>query len=199
MADAVDYTLFVGTPDQTVADYRVLTGGTPMLPLWSMGYIHCRERFHNQKELLQVADTFRRKEIPLDVIVQDWQYWGKHGWNAMTFDKEFYPDPKLMVDSLHARHTKLMISVWSKIDPVTEVGKKATEEGHYIPGTQWIDFFNLLYEDDGETYAYEQGDYKRTLIEWNDSKQRLTVSRLLPNGKKVKADKHQFDIRIVHP
>ncbi len=142
LATAVDFTVFVGTPDEVISSYRSATGGSPMMPLWALGYIHCRERFHSQAELLNVAGEFRRREIPVDVMVQDWQYWGRHGWNAMRFDENAYPDPKAMTDSLHAMDMRLMLSVWSKIDPASEVGKMAQAKGYFIPGTQWIDFFN---------------------------------------------------------
>ncbi len=142
MADNVDFTVFAGSPDEVVASYRSLTGEVPMLPRWGLGYVHCRERFHSQDELLSTASKFRERGIPVDVIVQDWQYWGKLGWNAMDFDKDNYPDPALMVDSLHAMDMHLMLSVWSKIDPASEVGKKALAAGHYIPDTDWIDFFD---------------------------------------------------------
>lgn len=142
VADCVDYTVFSGTADEVIASYREATGGTPLMPLWSLGYIHCRERFHSQNELLSTAKTFRDKDIPVDVIVQDWQYWGKNGWNAMVFDSDSYPSPKEMVDSLHSLDMKMMLSVWSKIDPESELGRKAAEKGYFIPGTQWIDFFN---------------------------------------------------------
>lgn len=142
VAENVDFTLFAGNADDVVAAYREVTGGSPMMPLWALGYIHCRERFHSQDELLSTAGEFRRRNIPVDVIVQDWQYWGKYGWNAMRFDEEFYPDPKLMTDSLHSMDMRFMLSVWSKIDPSSEVGKEAVDSGYMIPGTQWIDFFN---------------------------------------------------------
>ncbi len=138
----VDFTVFTGKPDEIVSTYRTVTGEVPMLPLWGLGYVHCRERFHSQDELLATAAKFREREIPVDVIVQDWQYWGKKGWNAMAFDEDDYPDPAAMMDSIHALDMYLMLSVWSKIDPSSEVGKKATAEGHYIPDTQWIDFFD---------------------------------------------------------
>ena len=61
------------------------------MPEWALGYIHCRERFHSSDEILQTARRFRDEQMPLSVIVQDWQYWGKYGWNSMQFDEEFYP------------------------------------------------------------------------------------------------------------
>jgi alpha-D-xyloside xylohydrolase len=143
VADAVDYIVFAGpTSDDVIASYRDLTGPAPLMPLWAYGYIHCRERFHSSQEILDTAAQFRKRHLPLDVLVQDWQYWGKYGWNAMKWDEAYYPDPAGMIDKLHAMNVKLMVSVWSKIDPATEVGKQFVAKGYYIPGTQWVDFFN---------------------------------------------------------
>jgi alpha-D-xyloside xylohydrolase len=142
VADAVDYTVFVGNPDEIIATYRQLTGECPEMPEWALGYIHCRERFHSSDEILQTANRFRSEKLPVSVMVQDWQYWGKYGWNSMRFDEEFYPDPKALTDSLHKMDMKLMVSVWSKIDKNSEVGKQMVAADNYIPGTDWIDFFN---------------------------------------------------------
>ena len=142
IAQSVDYTVFIGSPDEIIATYRELTGKAPLMPRWATGYIHCRERFHSQDEILQTVGRFKKEKMPLDVIVQDWQYWGKYGWNSMCFDEDYYPDPKRMMDSLHHQGVKLMLSVWSKIDRNSEVGRQMALEGHYIPGTDWIDFFS---------------------------------------------------------
>jgi len=142
VATAVDYTVFVGSPDEIIATYRELTGPCPQIPTWALGYIHCRERFHSSEEILKTANRFRQEQMPVSVMVQDWQYWGKYGWNAMRFDEEFYPDPKALTDSLHKMNIHLMLSVWSKIDKNSEVGKQMTADNYYIPGTDWIDFFN---------------------------------------------------------
>ncbi|MDD2602200.1 MAG: glycoside hydrolase family 31 protein, partial [Prevotella sp.] len=87
VAECVDFTLFTGSADEVIASYRDLTGKAPMMPLWALGYIHCRERFHSSDEIIQTARQFRQLKYPIDMIVQDWQYWGPNGWNAMTFDK----------------------------------------------------------------------------------------------------------------
>ncbi|MDE5784807.1 MAG: glycosyl hydrolase family 31 [Prevotella sp.] len=142
VATAVDYTVFVGSPDEVIATYRELTGPAPLMPQWMLGYIHCRERFHSQQEILQTANRFRQEQLPVDVLVQDWQYWGRYGWNSMQFDETNYPDPKAMTDSLHKMDMHLMVSVWSKIDKNSEVGKQMLADNYYIPGTDWIDFFN---------------------------------------------------------
>ncbi len=142
VATAVDYTVFVGTPDEIIATYRELTGPCPLMPKWALGYIHCRERFHSSQEILQTANRFKEEQMPVSMLVQDWQWWGKYGWNAMRFDEDFYPDPKALTDSLHRMDIRLMLSVWSKIDKTSELGRQMEHAGYYIPGTDWIDFFN---------------------------------------------------------
>lgn len=138
----LDYTVFAGDADEVIAAYRRLTGPAPLMPLWAMGYIHSRERYHSQAELLENASEARGRDFPVDVMVQDWQYWGKHGWNAMRFDEDDYPDPAAMVRELHEMNMRLMISVWAKVDANSELGRRMRDKGYYIPGTEWVDFFN---------------------------------------------------------
>ncbi|MFT3831510.1 MAG: glycoside hydrolase family 31 protein [Opitutaceae bacterium] len=142
VAEAIDYVVIAGYGNAITAAYRRLTGAVPLPPRWALGYIHCRERYRSQAELLANAAEFRIRHLPLDVIVQDWQYWGRHGWNAMRFDERDYPDPAAMVRTLHEENTRLMLSVWSKVDPQSEVGRALGERGLFIPGTDWVDFFN---------------------------------------------------------
>ena len=143
VADAIDYVVIAGPEaDDIMATYRDLLGATPMLPLWAYGYVHCRERFHSSDEIIETLDEFRRRRLPVDVMVQDWQYWGKYGWNAMRFDEEHYPDPALLVRELHRRNARFMLSVWSRIGRETELGKEVARRGYYIPDTEWVDFFN---------------------------------------------------------
>ena len=142
VAVALDYTVFAGNADQIISSYRNLTGKVPAMPDWAFGYIHCRERYDSQKELLENAHRLKDEGYHTSVIVQDWQWWGKYGWNAMQFDEGKYPDPKAMTDELHSMDMKLMLSVWSKIDKNSEVGRQMNAAGYYIAGTDWIDFFN---------------------------------------------------------
>ncbi len=142
VATKVDYTVFIGSPDEVVATYRELTGPCPQMPSWALGYIHCRERFHSSDEILQTANRFKKERIPVGMLVQDWQYWGKYGWNAMRFDEDYYPDPKALTDYLHHMGIRFMVSVWSKMDKNSEVGKQMLANNYYIPNTDWIDFFN---------------------------------------------------------
>ena len=103
MGQAIDYYFFYGPElNQVIADYRQLTGEAPMFPKWVYGFWQCRERYHTQKEILDVGMEFRKRNLPVDALVQDWQYWGKYGWNAMKFDETNYPDPKGMMEQFHA-------------------------------------------------------------------------------------------------
>lgn len=142
VAKILDYVVFAGNADEVISSYRNLSGKAPLMPVWSLGYIHCRERFHSQDELLENAKEFRKRQLPVDLMVQDWQYWGKYGWNAMKFDEDNYPNPSKMVNELHEMNMRLMLSVWSRIDKKSDLGKAFIDKGYYIPNTQWVDFFN---------------------------------------------------------
>jgi len=183
----LDYIVFAGNADEVISSYRDLTGKAPMMPKWSLGYIHCRERFKTQEELLENAKEFRKRELPLDLIVQDWQYWGKYGWNAMQFDEEKYPDPGQMMTDLHDMNMRLMISVWSRIDKNSIVGKKFDKNGLFIKNSTWVDFFN---PDAAEMYwsNFSKNLLKPYLIDawWQDGTEPENddlVGRRINNGK----------------
>jgi alpha-D-xyloside xylohydrolase len=143
VADAIDYVVIAGpSAEDIIAEYRRLTGHAPMMPKWAYGYIHCRERYKSSEEILANVREFRSRKIPMDVIVQDWQYWGKYGWNAMRFDEADYPDPAGLIASLHSMKTRFMLSVWSKVDQQSDLGKSLAARGCFIPDTTWIDFFD---------------------------------------------------------
>lgn len=142
VSQSIDYTVFAGNADAAMAAYRKVTGEAPIMPLWALGYIHCRERFNSQHEILETANKFRKESFPVDMMVQDWQYWGKYGRNAMKFDEDRYPNVKAMTDSLHKMNIKFMVSVWSNTDHKTELGHELDSLGYFIPNTNWVDFFN---------------------------------------------------------
>ncbi|MEO6520298.1 MAG: TIM-barrel domain-containing protein [Mucilaginibacter sp.] len=108
-------------PDGVVACMRDLTGQAPMMPLWVYGFNQSRERYKTQFELVDVVKKYRELKIPLDGIVQDWQYWGKDdNWNAMSFDHSTYPKPQEMVDSVHLLNAHLFIVSWPGFAPKTK-------------------------------------------------------------------------------
>jgi len=143
VGQAVDYYFFYGPElNRVISEYRQLTGEAPLFPRWAYGYWQCRERYHSQQEILDTAAEFRKRKIPVDALVQDWQYWGKYGWNAMKFDEDHYPQPKEMLDQLHTEDLHMMISVWSRFGEDTDVYKRMKAQSFLIPGEPWMDFFN---------------------------------------------------------
>ncbi len=122
VADQIDYYVIAGqNTDDVIAGYRTVTGKAPMMPKWAMGLWQCRERYKTQDELLDVVKKFRKRQIPLDNIVQDWNYWPEDGWGDHDFDRTRFPDAAGMVNQLHDHlHTHIMISVWPKFYVGTE-------------------------------------------------------------------------------
>ena len=95
MGDGIDYYIFVGdTLDKVISEYRKLTGKAVMLPRWSFGYWQSKERYQTQDELLSVGKRYRDEKIPIDVMVQDWEWWERGKWSGMEFDKTRFYDPK---------------------------------------------------------------------------------------------------------
>lgn len=142
-ARSLDYIVFYGNnAEDVIAHYRDLSGHVPMLPLWAYGFWQCRERYTSGDHLVQTVEEFRRRKLPMDVIVQDWQYWGKHGWGVPQFDTSSYPDPEQFIRRLHDLKARFSISVWENIDKRSEVAKEYTAKNLYIPHSPWIDIYN---------------------------------------------------------
>ncbi len=113
--NCIDYYFIAGkNADAIIDNYRKLTGEVPMFPLWSFGYIQSRERYQSQQQIVDVVKKYRALNVPLDAVVQDWQYWGEdnHNWNSVQFDNPNYPNPAAMIDSVHQMNAKILISVW---------------------------------------------------------------------------------------
>lgn len=130
MGNGIDYYFIYGDDmDEVISGYRTVTGKSQVMPRWAMGYWQSRERYNTQDELLSTLAEFRKREIPIDNIVQDWFYWPVDAWGDHEFDPERFPDPKGMVDSVHAMHAKIMISVWPKFYITTDNYKAFDEKG----------------------------------------------------------------------
>lgn len=130
MGPYLDYYFISGkNADEIISGYRLLSGKAPIMPKWSFGFWQSRDRYASQKEILSIVKEFRKKHIPLDNIVQDWRYWKDPEWGSHKFDETRYPDPKGMVDSIHAMNAHIMISVWPKFYVATEHFKELDEKG----------------------------------------------------------------------
>ena len=142
-AKLLDYVVFYGpTADNVIATYRDLTGEVPLFPKWAYGFWQCRERYNSGKNLVETVKEFRKRNIPMDVIVQDWQYWGKYGWGVPKFDEANYPNPDQFIKELHDLNAHFSISVWENLDKNSVVAKDYIAKNLYIPNSPWIDIFN---------------------------------------------------------
>jgi alpha-D-xyloside xylohydrolase len=122
VGDGVDYYVMAGgNADGVIACMRDLTGQVPMFPLWTFGYWQSKERYKSQDETVGVVKKYRELGVPLDGIIQDWQYWGSNYlWNAMEFLNEEFPNPKRMIDQIHSLKAHMIISIWSSFGPMTK-------------------------------------------------------------------------------
>ncbi|MET0466648.1 MAG: glycoside hydrolase family 31 protein [Chitinophagaceae bacterium] len=121
VGDCVDYYFMYGAnADGVIAQMRSLTGQAPMFPLWTYGFWQSRERYKSQAELVDVVRKYRQLNVPLDGVIQDWQYWGNNYlWNAMDFLNVDFPDPKKMVEDVRRLNAHMIISIWSSFGPQT--------------------------------------------------------------------------------
>jgi alpha-D-xyloside xylohydrolase len=130
VGERVDYDFVYGPKlDDVVAGYRTLTGAAVMMPQWIFGLWQSRQRYETAQQSLDVVKEFRRRQIPFDNIVQDWQYWKVDSWGSHLFDPARFPDPVGWIKAIHAQHANLMISVWGKFNPNTQNAKDMNAAG----------------------------------------------------------------------
>lgn len=139
VGDGIDYYfMYGGHADGVIACMRDLTGQAPMFPLWTYGFWQSKERYKSQDELVSVVKKYRELGVPLDGIIQDWQYWGNNYlWNAMEFlNPEFY-NPQKMVDDVHKLKAHLIISIWNSFGPQTKPYRELDKAGALMNFTTW--------------------------------------------------------------
>ncbi|MDM8161537.1 glycoside hydrolase family 31 protein [Labilibaculum sp. K2S] len=155
-AKKLDYIVFYGpSADEVIASYRKLSGKAPLFPKWAYGFWQCRERYISSKHLVETVKEFRKRKLPMDVIVQDWQYWGNRGWGVPQFDETNYPNPSGFIKELHDLNVHFNISIWSNPDKNSGIGKEYVAKNRFVPGTKWLDYFN----------PKTRGEYWQTLKE----------------------------------
>ena len=121
VGDGIDYYfMYGGNADGVIADMRDLTGQAPMFPLWTFGYWQSKERYKSQDELVGVVQKYRDLKVPLDGIIQDWQYWGNNYlWNSMDFLNADFPNGRKMASDVHNLNAHMIISIWASFGPQT--------------------------------------------------------------------------------
>ncbi len=139
VGECVDYYfMWGGTADGVVAGMRALTGDVPMFPLWAYGFFQSKERYKSQAETVNIVRRYRELGVPLDAVIQDWQYWGSNYlWNAMEFLHEDFPDGQRMVDDIHGMNARLVISIWASFGPMTKQFRAMEPRGMLLDMGTW--------------------------------------------------------------
>ena len=176
-----DYYFMAGSDyDDVIHDYRQLTGKAPVMPVWALGFWQSRERYSTQEDLVETLREMRLRHIPVDNIVQDWQYWKDDQWGSHEFDPERYPEPEKMLDDVHDMGARFMISVWPKFYTNTDHYKELKAAGYVYTHaeedslTDWLGHRQSFYD------AYAPGGRK---MFWRQMDESL-YSRF---GKKIDA------------
>ena len=139
VGEGVDYYFIYGkNADGVVTGMRNLTGKVPMIPLWTYGFWQSKERYKSQNELLDVVKKYRDLKVPLDGIIQDWQYWGNnYQWNAMDFISPDFLDAKKMIQDIHDMNAHLSVSIWSSFGPMTNPYREMDKKGMLFNFKTW--------------------------------------------------------------
>jgi len=139
VGDCIDYYFMHGAnADGVIAKMRELTGQAPMLPLWTFGFFQSKERYKSQEEAVDVIRKYRELKVPLDGIIQDWQYWGNNYlWNAMEFLNVDFPNPQKFVDDVHKLNAHLTISIWNSFGPKTKQYRELDSIGALMNFNTW--------------------------------------------------------------
>ena len=137
--DVIDYYfMYGGSADGVIAQMRFLSGDVPMFPLWTYGFWQSKERYKTAAETESIVDKYRELQVPLDGIIQDWQYWGSNYlWNAMDFLAEDFANGKQMIQNVHQKHAHFMISIWASFGPQTQQFRELDAKGLLLPIETW--------------------------------------------------------------
>ncbi|NLC86821.1 MAG: DUF5110 domain-containing protein [Bacteroidales bacterium] len=139
VGECIDYYfMYGGNSDGVIAEMRDLTGQVPMFPLWTYGYWQSKERYKSQNETVGVVKKYRELGVPIDGIIQDWQYWGNNYlWNSMEFLNEDFPNPKAMINDIHEMNAHIIISIWSSFGPATKQYRELEKIGALYNFNTW--------------------------------------------------------------
>lgn len=163
----LDYWITAGdTPAEIEEAYANATGKAPMMPEYGLGFWQCKLRYYNQEQVLNVAREYKRRDIPLDVIVIDYYHWPRCG--AWRFDEEYFPDPKKMVDELHEMGIETMVSVWPQVDVRSENYEEMKQQGLLVKINSGVDVQMLFH---GNNVFMDATNPRTREYVWNKCKQ----------------------------
>ena len=193
MAKDMDYYFIAGENlDQVVSGYRTLTGKASLYPKWVLGFWQSRERYKTQDEIEGTLAEFRKRHIPIDNIVQDWNYWPEDQWGSHKFEASRYPNPQQMLDNVHKMHGRFMISVWPKFYCNTDNYKELDAKGWmYVqsPTDDIHDWVGRGYTN-GFYDAYDAGARK---MFWRQMDENLYTGLSKPQTSNLKSQTSMID------
>jgi len=162
----LDYYFIYGPQfDAIVAGYRYLTGQVPMFPKWAFGYFQSKERYTCQAELLNVVQEYRKRQIPLDVIVLDWMSWEGNYWGQKSLDPARFPNPEQMMEELHKLNARLMVSIWPNMQNDGPNQLEMKQHGFMLGNQSTYDAFNPKARELYWRQAYE-GLFSKGIDAW---------------------------------
>lgn len=163
---ALDYWVTAGdTPAEIEEAYAAVTGTVPMMPEYGLGFWQCKLRYQTQEELLAVAREYKRRNLPIDLIVIDFFHWPKQG--EWKFDPVYWPDPQAMVQELKEMGIELMVSIWPTVDKTCENYEEMLEKGYLIRTERG---FRVGLDFQGATIHYDATNPGAREYVWNKAK-----------------------------
>ena len=161
IGDAINYYFFYGPKsDSIISGLRYVTGKAPLYPKWAYGLFMSQYGWKTQDNIQGIIDGYRNRKIPVDVIVQDMDYWPlepKNLWGSHIFDSLRYPNPTAMVDYVHNKNAHIIISVWPRINKGTDV-YDAMDAKNYLLALQDTHKNNgegIIIKDESPNAAYD--------------------------------------------
>lgn len=163
---ALDYWVVAGdTPAEIEETYAAVTGTVPMMPEYGLGFWQCKLRYQTQEELLEVAREYKRRNLPIDLIVIDFFHWPKQG--EWKFDPVYWHDPEAMVQELKEMGIELMVSIWPTVDKTCENYEEMLEKGYLIRTERGC---RVGLDFQGATIHYDATNPKARDYVWNKVK-----------------------------
>ena len=194
--EGVDYYFYYGPSiDQVIALYRTTTGAAPMFPKWAYGLFQSKDHYASQTEVLNVVTGYRNNNIPVDVVVQDWNYWDPYSWGSHIMDPSRYANPSTMMNTMHTANIHGMISIWPEYQYMANPPSTTDQENYnalnainaLFPSGASHHFYDV-FNADARTLVYQQiydkllGKYGWDAIWADNTEPQAYPDSINPNG-----------------
>ncbi|KAF7186512.1 putative family 31 glucosidase ORF2 [Pseudocercospora fuligena] len=162
----IDYWIVAGdSPKEITEAYASVTGHVPIMPEYGLGFWQCKLRYKSQDELLGIAREYKKRKVPLDLIVIDFFHWKYQG--EWSFDPEFWPDPKAMMAELKEMGVELMVSIWPTVDSKGENWDEMLEKGLLIRHDRGV---RVAMQCDGDVTHFDATNPEARAFVWSKVK-----------------------------